>query len=751
MKKLRYLIYGLLAVIALVVIGATVFVYTFDPNQYKGDIERLVKEHTGRTLTIAGDIEMSIYPQLGVQTGALSLSEADDSQTFVSVNSASVSVALMPILKREILVDGVVLDGLNARIVRNKDGQFNFDDLFQKASSVEESDVQDTVKLASKEGDATDVQFDVAAIHISHATLTYDDEQSGEQLSLQDFNLSTDQIAMQAQGDLKLSSRIISIANALDLNVALQAQYKLDLSDKALALSDLDLSIDGKASTLNALKASLKGDLSADLSTQAFTMDAWTITASEKNLFNASVRGNRLQYQADLLQVSEISAQASLDQKDQKLGIDLKIPNITGQPDHLKIPSLTATAKIDMADVLEKAVSVALQGNLDVNLGKSSLQGALKANVDDTNLNATFSMPSLSPAAYQFDVKVDQIDVDRYLAAKPTAKGDASKASGESKASSSQPVAGNAGAPIDVSFLKGLNLQGKVAVGSLKAQGFTATDIKTDIKGEKGVLRVGPHSAQISGGALQGDLSINANNNQFQVKEALNRISVAQLLKDLGQESRLEGQADVNLNVTAQGKDARALIASLSGTGGLKMSEGAIRGVDIARLLRSIQSIITSGKLPTFSPDDKTVFSELSASLNIQKGVVSNQDLLLKAPLFRVQGQGNVNLNNEVIDYEALLAIVETSQGQGGPELEVLRGVTVPVKLTGTLSDPGYRIDIASLAAQIAKSRAGDRIQKEVEKAIGPEAAEKVEKLLTPGVTDKLKGLFGRKDASDDK
>src|SRR6185503_5860198 len=97
----------------------------------KGQIEAAVKEKTGRTLKLAGNLEVAFWPSLGAKVGGVSLSEKDGAAEFLSLQSAHASVAVLPLLHGSVLVDGIRVSGLKANIVKNKDGTFNFSDLLQ--------------------------------------------------------------------------------------------------------------------------------------------------------------------------------------------------------------------------------------------------------------------------------------------------------------------------------------------------------------------------------------------------------------------------------------------------------------------------------------------------------------------------------------------------------------------------------------------------------------------------------------------
>jgi AsmA protein len=128
--------------------------------------------------------------------------------------------------------------------------------------------------------------------------------------------------------------------------------------------------------------------------------------------------------------------------------------------------------------------------------------------------------------------------------------------------------------------------------------------------------------------------------------------------------------------------------------------------------------------------------------------VVDNRDLSMKSPAFRVAGEGTANLPQQQVDYLVKASIVGTSKGQGGKELESLKGVTVPVRIKGALTDPGFSVDVASLATDQVKQRAAEELDKALQKQLGGGTATEGGTGDSGGsTTDKLKeglkGLFG--------
>src|SRR5258705_1036042 len=133
MKAIRCSIYAIVGLVVLLAGAVAIFVMTFDPNKYKGQIEQLVKEKTGRTLALQGNVEVAVWPAMGAKVAGVTFSEPEGKNAgkdpFIALDSAHVSVAVMPLLHGEAIVDKIRISGLKARVVKEKDGTFNFSDL----------------------------------------------------------------------------------------------------------------------------------------------------------------------------------------------------------------------------------------------------------------------------------------------------------------------------------------------------------------------------------------------------------------------------------------------------------------------------------------------------------------------------------------------------------------------------------------------------------------------------------------------
>ena len=585
MKALKILVYLVVGLVMLALAAAAIFAMTFDPNRYKDDVQRLVKERTGRTLDLKGPLALAFWPSLGAKVSGVVLSEHGTSQPFVSLESAHASVALLPLLRGGVVVDRIRLSGLRAQIVKGKDGRFNFQDLIEQAAE------KPAAKAEKKAPDSKGgpVAFDIAGVTIERAALSYRDLNSGQEIALNDLKLDTGRIAENAQGRLDFATGLKRNTPPLDAKLALNGSYSL-------------------------------------------------------------------------------------------------------KPDAV---ALDFTAKLDESTIKGKA-----------------------------------SMARAKVAAYEFDLNIDKLNLDRYLASsekKPEKKDEPAKPAPKDK---------EADAPVDLSGLKGLNAKGKVEIGALQVQGLKLAALKTEIRAADGRAEVGPHSANLYEGSLSGNLMLDGNANRVALKETLSNIAVGPLLRDFAQKDRLEGKGNVALDVDAAGKTVNALKSALAGSAKVNLRDGAIKGVDIGAILNKARSALGSQQAQAADGSkERTDFSELNATFAIKNGVARNDDLDVKAPLFRVGGAGEIDVAKSAINYVVKAALVATTTGQGGKERDDLSGLTVPVKLSGPLDAMKYEVDYRAVAGDLAKSKVGGQAKEAIEKNRGK---------IEDQVKDRLKGLLGR-------
>jgi AsmA protein len=684
-KPVKYGLLGLGAVVVLVIGGAAVFALTFDPNSYKGQIEAAVKEKTGRTLKLAGNLELAFWPSLGAKVAGVTLSEKANDREFLSLESAHASVAVLPLLHGAVLVDGIRVAGLKANVIKDKQGKFNFSDLMEAPADKPASGAKPAEPAKGAVG------FDIGSVRIERSSVSYHDLGSGQELSLSDIDLSTGRIAEKADGKLKFSVQAKGRNPDLDAKVQLSGDYKVDLPAKSYALSGVDGKLTGTVA-----KEALEAKLSAP----------------------------RISIAADSAKGEAVTVEAKLGARQ----VNLKIAGLEGSAKALTIPKLSAQVSMPMPDLPQKTLQANVEGSLQADLEKQSANADLVVKVDESTIKAKLALPRFSPPAYNFDVDIDKLNIDRYMAASAEPAKEAKK--GPEKPAAQQET------PVDLSALKGLNANGKLHIGALQARGLKVADVRAEVKAANGRADIAPHSANLYEGKVAGALSLHADGNRITLKEDLSGVSVGPLLKDVSQKDLLAGRGNVSLDVNAAGPTVEAMKKALAGSAKVQLKDGAIKGFNLAEALRKAKAAFGS-KEEKVAADQKqqTDFSEMSASFTIKNGVAHNEDLDVKAPLFRISGKGDVDIGNSHLDYVTKATVVATSKGQGGGDLDTLSGLTVPVHLSGSFDALKYEVNYGAVAGDLAKSKAGEKLKQGVEKN-----RDKIEERLG----GKLKGLLGR-------
>ena len=262
MKAVKYLLYALGLVLGLAVVVAIAVAVLFDPNQLKGEIERVVKQQTGRTLKLEGALHLAFWPSIGASMGRASLSERSSAVQFASIESAQLAVRLLPLLRGETVVDQVRLSGLKVNLVKGRDGKFNFDDLLAAGGEPAAGHAP-----ARETGRGSQVRFDVSGVRIENAGVSYRDLKSGQSVEVGVVQLRTGRIASGVPGKLAFSATVKSDKPVLDARIELSSGYRYDAIRRVVALDGLTskLTLSGPQLPQKKLAIPLSGSVQLDL------------------------------------------------------------------------------------------------------------------------------------------------------------------------------------------------------------------------------------------------------------------------------------------------------------------------------------------------------------------------------------------------------------------------------------------------------------------------------------------------------
>jgi AsmA protein len=203
----------------------------------------------------------------------------------------------------------------------------------------------------------------------------------------------------------------------------------------------------------------------------------------------------------------------------------------------IELPKLGAEFTVTSPSIPQKTVKVPLSGMVRADLGKERVAANIVTQFDESHIKAKLGMTQFGSPAYDFDIDIDKLNLDKY--APPKQKSAQGSNPAEPATPAPKPKEKEAEKPIDFSPLKALNLDGRVKIGELVANNVKASSVRVDVRAKGGKLEVDPMQANLYQGSLKGSARVNANTNQIAVKQALSGVSIGPLLRDAAKQDIL--------------------------------------------------------------------------------------------------------------------------------------------------------------------------------------------------------------------
>jgi AsmA protein len=764
---IRRLVWLLLAVLVLMAAAAVLLVATFDPNRYKGLAIDWMKKERNRTLVISGPIELSVFPQLVVKLSAVSLSERGRVDEFASVQEAALSVRMLPMLRKELVVDKVSARGVRAVYTRNAQGQRNIDDLLASDAATDASA-------------GTSMRFDVSGLQFDDLQVTIRDDQAKVRGDVRVKTLAAGRLADGVETPVQLDATVdLTQPQLVKLRLVGSTTLKPDLATAGVSLTGMKLRAVGDVPQAQGLDATFGGALSWD--GQSLSADKLTVDVAKARIAGLALAGSRLD-----------AAHLTLDAKSEKLTLDklrlalagqqgrspfevtLDWPQLavtatslkgsalsgkfkisgasslsgefktgapSGQFNALRLPALSLSAvgsagprkvdgilktdvllsvgrtsatfervdlKASIVDPALKHLQLAVRGNASADTGKASwaLDGSLNDNRFDSTGSTVFAgkVPTVQATA-----RFDSLDLNKLLAS--------------DKAAAAPQAAAPAETAVEMSGLEAVNGKFALAAGELSFRQYRVADAKLDLALDSGNLRIPKLTGRAWGGQIEGSGSASAKG-ALAVQLNATGVNVNALLKDVAGKDILEGTGRVQANVTTTGNTLGALRSNLAGTVALQLRDGAVKGINLAKSLRQAKAALTGRQdaLSKAKQTEQTDFSELTATAQIAGGVARSNDLDVKSPFLRLGGAGTFDIGKGLIDYVAKATVVATAAGQDS-DLAALKGVTVPVLLSGPFEAMEWKIQWSQVASAAIEARAKDKLKEALAERLGVKAA----------------------------
>ncbi len=630
-----------------VVVAAIVLIPMFvDVQSYKPEIEKKVSEATGRPFTLAGDLNLSLFPWVGVSFSDLSLGNPDGYQKkeFVKIKSFEARIKLMPLLSKDIEVKQFVLDGPEIYLEKRSDGQANWMGIGKTTAGAEKQEMPAAPEKKAEQpsgeagGDIPIKSLVVGEFAITNGRVIFSDQMAQTTKEISDINLRLTDVSLESPIGIAFQ------ANVDSKPVSLQGNIGPIGKEPGKGTLNFDLVVEA----LNQLSAQIKGSLVDPVASQEFDVAVNVASFSPKKLMAA---------------------------------LGQEFPVKTTDPNVLDKVALSLKIKGDPASI-------------------SISDGQLI--LDDSKLQFMAAVKEMTKPDVSFKLELDKINIDRYLPPPSEKKPE------EVAAVEKPQGTGGEGVPeekkeIDYEPLRKLVVDGEVRVGELIAHGAKVQDFEMKLVGKDGLFNLDPCKLNLYEGSIAtvGTLNVQGDKPKTTVGLKTQNVQVGPLLRDTVKKDVLEGAVEADVSLQLEGDDPDMIKRTLNGKGDLIFRDGAVVGIDIAGMVRNIKSSFTGGEKPAEKP--RTDFAELSVPFTLTNGLFNTPDSNLSSPLLRLSVAGDAHLVKETLNFKVKPKVVGSLKGQGDSGKR--SGIMVPVIVEGTFQEPKFRADMEGMVGDIVPKK----------------------------------------------
>lgn len=224
---LRRALLGLVALLALTLAGAAIFLASFDANDYKDTLVARVKAATGRDLTLDGPLTLAFWPKLRLEAGPLALSNAPGfgDEPMLAARELRVAVATLPLLSKRIEMDTVVLHGVSVNLARDAEGRGNWEDLAPPGDAPRKGNGGGLAALM------------LGGLDVQDGRVHWQDARSGQSLTLERIEAHTGALTVGEPITLEARARVEGREPALagEVEAAGTLRYDIDTERYTLA------------------------------------------------------------------------------------------------------------------------------------------------------------------------------------------------------------------------------------------------------------------------------------------------------------------------------------------------------------------------------------------------------------------------------------------------------------------------------------------------------------------------------------
>lgn len=693
--KILKVLFSLIALIIVLLVVAIVALPQFvDPNDYKAEISTAVKEQTGLDLAIKGKLSLSVFPWIGVNTGHVTLSQPEairrsmpNAGAFADIEAIDIKVKLKPLLSRKIEVDTILLKTPRIEFVTDKRGKTSLDGLSASNDQTQPNDANTAANSQTKAIAA----LTIAGINITDGRIIIDDQLNNTRYDVKSLQITSGNVLGGDTAPLSIAGELHS-SDMAPVVLTLDSQLQFDPDNLRITINDLALSIKQAHTFLNMNIDNLRYDHQTALA----SITGSQLTGSAENIpFTLGIPEITVDNNKTIANIPALTADSLGLQLSGKLHVndwnkDINVKgNISSTPFNAK--TVLQKLAIDYVPTHKNALNtVSFATDFHGTTNGASFKNTQIA-IDKSQLTGNASIINFTQPRYRFDLSLNEIIIDDYLPQE--------EATSTTNNAPAEPINAAEALAAPIVLLKDID-----ANGTFRAKKITASNIVLEnniitITSTQQHVVVKP-AVDLYNGTLNGAITLTRSATPtLSVVTALKNVNLEPLLIAADITDQFSGIGNLSTNIVVKNNKGKP---SSKGTINIAAKNGAIKGIDIKKILDDAQATIDKLRrketaTSTASTEDSTRFAEMTATLLLDNDIITNNDLSIKAPAFRIKGDGTVNIAKQTVNYLTSIVVVNTNAGQGGKDKESLKGITLPVRFTGSLSAPKYKIDTKAL------------------------------------------------------
>ncbi|MDX8388070.1 MAG: AsmA family protein [Ghiorsea sp.] len=720
-KVLKYLT----ALVVFIILALLALPFFIDVNDYKPEISAAVYDATGRNVDIE-HINLSVFPWVGVTLKNVRLQNAQGFKQpyMVSVKAIDVQLELVPLFNKDIEVKRFILDTPKIWLEQNLNHTNNWQDLV--ASKDEASNASPTPTSSSQPTQKNPVKKQVAPsnktattqppialnadlLQLHDGVVTWSDASTGE-IKLSDIQLDIQDLQLEQPITIDLSAKLGN--NPFNLHANVGPLRSLD----SVNISTLPLLIQLKSQGFNLAPLSpwlpqlgpAQVEQVGDLSAGSVNVDISIEQHKNNIILSSGSLELQMKHKTNLSWKTDLKHQKTLNIQEVKLALnDTHVLNLSGKIKHIqKQPRYEfrlETAKLqriwlnqflpELQDLYlthpEPWQSIKLGTLIAGDQDIVDIRD-LRLELNDEPIQASGNIALGSAPDMQLRISANTLHLDPWIPQSKTVEENQEPANATTQVETPtvdtavvvpQPVEPN------LTFLKPWYVSLQLNAKSIHAMQLQLDNLRLTLSAEKGVVRLNPLSFEIADGHITENFTLYANQHPATWKESMKMsgVSVMPVLKAVADFDKLSGIAQLTTDLSGKGLLPKSITQSLNGNGHFVFEDGQFKGVDIAKEVRKLTKKSTAQA-------NATDFAQMQGRFRVSKGVVSNNDLYMASPLFRLTGKGKLYLDPLQVDYHVRPRLINSLAGQGGSQVQ--QGIVIPLHIKGPFDNLDISIEM---------------------------------------------------------